>query len=42
MNEAEKLIKHYLNNPEERYEIRSVMQEHFLKTTLTIILLIIF
>ena len=31
MNEAEKLIKHYLNNPEERYEIRSVMQEHFLK-----------
>ena len=31
MDEAEKLIKHYLNNPEERYAIRSVVQEHFLK-----------
>ena len=31
IDEAEKLIKHYLNNPEERYSIRGAVQEHFLK-----------
>tara|TARA_R100000306_G_scaffold140_1_gene285 strand:+ start:3898 stop:4875 length:978 start_codon:yes stop_codon:yes gene_type:complete len=32
IEEAVNLIKHYLNEPEERLEIREVIQEHFLKT----------
>lgn len=31
MDEAVKLIKHFLNEPEERYELRKVIQNHFLQ-----------
>lgn len=31
LDEAIKLTNHYLNNPEERYEIRELIQSHFIK-----------